>query len=261
VARIGAILDLGLEQRIGLRSLADAKRIKSPSAGVELQIQTTETMTTSELISIVLADDHPVVLHGVADILRAQADMKVLATCGDGTTAVHAIRELVPDIAVLDIAMPGLNGIEVLSGVAIDPIKTKIVLLTAVATDDQILAAIANGARGIVLKDAAPDSLVDCVRGVAVGKRWYPTDLVESALRRNAGRRENERVMQTLTPREQEIVVMVVEGITNKEIARRIDLTEGTIKIHLHNIYEKLKIPNRTALTAFAIAYENQRCH
>jgi two-component system nitrate/nitrite response regulator NarL len=215
-------------------------------------------MTTSEPISIVIADDHPVVLHGVAGILRVQPDMKVLATCKDGTAAAHAIRQFAPDIAVLDIAMPGLNGIEVLSDVAVDPVKTKVIFLTAVATDDQILAAIANGARGIVLKDAAPDNLVNCVRNVAVGKRWYPTDLVETALRRDAGRRENERIMQTLTPREQQIVVMVAEGITNKEIARRTDLTEGTIKIHLHNIYEKLEVANRTALTALAIAYQNQ---
>jgi two-component system, NarL family, nitrate/nitrite response regulator NarL len=218
-------------------------------------------MTKSEPISIVLADDHPVVLHGVAGILCAQADMKVLATCSDGDTAADAIRQLAPDIAVLDITMPGLDGIEVLSDLATKPLKTKVVFLTALATDDQILAAIANGARGIMLKDTAPDNLVNCIREVAVGKRWYPTDLVESALRRDAGRQENRRIMQTLTPRERQIVVMVAEGMANKEIARRIDLAEGTIKIHLHNIYEKLEIPNRTALTVFAIACQNQLRH
>jgi DNA-binding NarL/FixJ family response regulator len=210
-------------------------------------------MTTPELISIVVADDHPVILHGVAAILGAQADMKVLAACTDGNTAARAIRQLAPDIAVLDVAMPGLNGIEVLCGIATDQLKTKVVILTAVATDDQILAAITNGARGIMLKDAAPDSLVNCIRDVAAGKRWYPTDVVEPILRRDIGRRENERFRQSLTPREQQIVVLVAEGISNKEIARRIDVTDGTVKIHLHNIYGKLGIPNRTALTAFAM--------
>src|SRR5262245_11639064 len=103
-------------------------------------------MTTPELISIVLADDHPVVLHGVAGILRAHDDMKVLASCADGNIAADAIRQLAPDIAVLDVAMPGCNGIEVLSRIATDQLKTKVVFLTAVATDDQIIAAIANGA-------------------------------------------------------------------------------------------------------------------
>jgi two-component system nitrate/nitrite response regulator NarL len=208
-------------------------------------------------ISIVLADDHPVVLHGVAGILRAEPDMNVLAACNDGTAAVQSIRQFAPDIAVLDIAMPGLNGLEVLSNIVADGFKTKVVFLTAVATDDQVLAAIANGAKGIVLKDAASDSLVDCVRDIAAGKQWFPTDVVEAALRRDAGRRaESEHFVQKLTTREQQIVILVAEGLPNKNIARRIGLTEGTVKIHLHNIYEKLEVPNRTALTALAIAYQ-----
>jgi DNA-binding NarL/FixJ family response regulator len=215
--------------------------------------------TPSSAISIVLADDHPVVLHGVAGILRAQPEMKVLAACSDGTAATNAIRQFTPDVAVLDIAMPGRNGLDVLSDIVADGFRTKVVFLTAIASDEQILAAIANGAKGIVLKDAAPDSLVDCVRDVAAGKQWFPVDIVEAALRRDEGRRaESERFVQRLTAREQQIVLLVAEGLSNKEIARRIELTEGTIKIHLHNIYEKLEIPNRTALTALAIAYQYQ---
>jgi len=215
--------------------------------------------TPSSSISIVLADDHPVVLHGVAGILRAQPEMNVLAACSNGTAATNAIRQFAPDVAVLDIAMPGRTGLEVLSDIAADGFRTKVVFLTAVATDEQILVAIANGAKGIVLKDAAPDSLVDCVRDVAAGKQWFPIDIVEAALRRDAGRRnQSDRFVQRLTAREQQIVLLVAEGLSNKEIARRIELTEGTIKIHLHNIYEKLEVPNRTALTALAIAYQYQ---
>ncbi len=216
-------------------------------------------MLPGQTISIVLADDHPVVLHGVAGILRAQPDMNVLAACSDGSAAAQAIRQLVPDVAVLDLAMPGLNGLDVLSSVVNEGGKTKVVFLTAVATDDQILAAIANGAKGIVLKDAAPDSLVDCVRSVATGKQWFPTDLVEAALRHDGGRRADPSpFLHKLTAREQQIVLLVAEGLSNKDIARRIDVTEGTIKIHLHNIYDKLEIPNRTSLTALAIAYQHQ---
>jgi len=132
-------------------------------------------------ISIVVADDHPVVLHGVAGILRAQPDMNILAACSDGTGAAQAIQQLLPDVAVLDIAMPGLDGLGVLEGVMANGLKTRIVFLTALAADDQVLAAIANGAKGVILKDAAFDSLVDCVREVAAGKQWFPVDLVESA--------------------------------------------------------------------------------
>ena len=215
-------------------------------------------MLPPQTISLVLADDHPVVLHGVAGILRAQPDMNVLAACSDGSTAAQAIRQLVPEVAVLDVAMPRLNGLDILSSVVNDGGKTKVVFLTALATDDQILAAIANGAKGIVLKDAAPDSLVDCVRSVAAGKQWFPTDLVEAALRRDGRRRAvPPPFLHKLTAREQQIVLLVAEGLSNKDIARRIDVTEGTIKIHLHNIYEKLEIPNRTSLTALALAYQH----
>src|SRR5215471_3421288 len=96
--------------------------------------------TSSTSISIVLADDHPVVLHGVAGILRAQPEMNVLAACSDGTAATNAIRLFAPDIAVLDIAMPGRTGLDVLSDIATDGFRTKVVFLTAVASDEQILA-------------------------------------------------------------------------------------------------------------------------
>src|SRR6266511_4067311 len=120
-------------------------------------------------ISIVLADDHPVVLHGMASILRTQPDIKVVALCGDGIAAAKSIRTLVPDIAVLDISMPGLNGLDVLSGITSDGLSTKVIFLTAVATDSQILTAITRGAKGIMLEDMATESLADCVRQVASG--------------------------------------------------------------------------------------------
>ena len=213
----------------------------------------------ANVITIVVADDHPVVLHGVAGILRVQSDMNILAACSDGGSAVQAIQQLAPTVAVLDIAMPGVNGLDALSSIVESGSNTKVVFLTALATDDQILAAIANGAKGIVLKDAAFESLVDCVREVAAGKQWFPIDLVEAALRRDTEQRaESRRFVKRLTEREQQIVLLVAEGLSNKEIARRINLTEGTIKIHLHNIYDKLEVPNRTALTALAITYQHQ---
>jgi two-component system nitrate/nitrite response regulator NarL len=209
-------------------------------------------------ISIVLADDHPLVLRGAAEILSAQPDMDVLAVCTDGRAAAEAILQLAPNVAVLDIAMPGLNGLEVLSAITGEGGITKIVLLTAFATDDNILAAIANGAQGIVLKEAAPDSLVECVRTVAAGRQWFPTDLVETALRRDASRRDESDRFGLLTWREQRIVALVADGLSNKEIAGRTNLSEGTIKAYLHTIYEKLETPNRTTLTALALAFRHR---
>ena len=206
-------------------------------------------------ISIVLADDHPVVLHGMASILRAQPDINVVALCGDGIAAAEAIRQFVPDIAVLDIRMPGLNGLDVLSDITSDGFATKVIFLSAAATDDQILTAITRGAKGIMLKDIAPESLADCVRQVASGGQWFPADVVDAAMEREMGRRvQSKQLVQTLTPRERQVVVSLCEGNSNKKIARQLNLTEGTV--NLSNIYNKLGVANRTALTALRSSTE-----
>src|SRR6516225_6512498 len=151
-------------------------------------------------ISIVLADDHPVVLHGMASILRAQPDFNVVALCGDGIAAAKSIRTLVPDIAVLD-------SLDVLSGITSDGLATKVIFLTAVATDSQILTAITRGAKGIMLKDIAPESLAGCVRQVAAGREWFPADVVDAAMEREMERRvQSKQLVQTLTPRERQVV-------------------------------------------------------
>jgi len=121
-------------------------------------------------ISIVVADDHPVVLHGVADVLRLNSDMNVVAVCSDGATALEAIRKYSPDVAVLDIAMPGMTGLDVLDRIAADGLATKVVLLAASANDEQLCRAVAGGVRGIVLKEEALTELVQCIRAVAVGE-------------------------------------------------------------------------------------------
>src|SRR6516225_3390734 len=210
-------------------------------------------------ISIVLADDHPVVLHGMASILRAQPDINVVALCGDGIGAAEAIRQFLPDIAVLDISMPGLNGLDVLSGITSDGLGTKVIFLTAVATDSQILTAITRGAKGIMLKDIAPESLADCVRQVAGGREWFPADVVDAAMEREMGRRvQSKQLVQTLTPRERQVVVSLCEGNSNKMIARQLNLTEGTVNVASCTIYNKLGGATRTAVTALTIVHRDQ---
>jgi len=216
-------------------------------------------MMARRVTSIVVADDHPIVLHAVTGLLNSQADMKVIASCSDGTAAVDAIRKWSPDIAVLDIAMPGFSGLDVLASIAAANAATKVIFLTATAKDDQLLTALARGAKGIMLKDTALQDLVRCVREVAAGRNWFPTDVVDAALERETGRRlQRELIEEGLTARERQVMLLVSEGLSNKEIGRRLGLSEGTIKIHLHNIYEKIGVPNRTALTAVAIAHRDE---
>jgi DNA-binding NarL/FixJ family response regulator len=210
-------------------------------------------------ISIVVADDHPFVLHGVVDVLRSNSDMNVVAACSDGPSAAEAVRKWLPEIAVLDIFMPELTGLDVLTSIAADGLATKVVFLTATASDRQIVRAIAAGVKGIVLKEEALTKLVQCIRAVAEGGQWLPADLVNAALERENQRLSTtQNLTQLLTMRERQVVLLVAEGLPNKEVSRRLDLSEATVKIHLHNIYQKMHVNNRTALAALAIAYRDE---
>jgi two-component system, NarL family, nitrate/nitrite response regulator NarL len=209
-------------------------------------------------VSVIVADDHPVVLQGITEILRAQPDISVVAACSAGRAATAAIQQFTPDVAVLDIIMPDLTGLDVLLSIMKDRFKTRVVLLTAVATDDRVLAAMTSGAKGLLFKDTAPDNLVDCVRAVAKGKLWFPHDLLCAARERETGRQADGKcLIGALTPREGQIALLVSDGLPNKQVARQLNLAEGTVKLHLHNIYEKLGVPNRTALSAMAITHRD----
>jgi two-component system, NarL family, nitrate/nitrite response regulator NarL len=212
----------------------------------------------SRFTSIVVADDHPVVLHGITELLRAERDFKIVAMCHDGLSAISAIRTSRPDVAVLDIAMPGKTGLEVLTTIVSSGIATKVIFLTATVTNSQILTAIARGVKGVMLKDTAPQDLISCVRAIAAGREWLPPEIVDKAIEHESGRRlQRELIEDGLTDREREVMCLVAEGLANKEVGRRLGVSEGTVKIHLHKIYEKLGVANRTALAAVAIAHRD----
>jgi two-component system nitrate/nitrite response regulator NarL len=158
-------------------------------------------------------------------------------------------------VAVLDFFMPGLNGLDVLANMSAERRVTRAVFLTATATDKQLLAAVARGAKGIVLKETALDELVQCIRVVAAGREWLPPNLIDAAAEREVARHSvSQHLCQSLTSRERQIVLLVAEGLSNKEMCRRLGLSEGTVKIHLHNVYGKVGVNNRTALAAMAVA-------
>jgi DNA-binding NarL/FixJ family response regulator len=210
-------------------------------------------------ISIVVADDHPAVLHGVADVLTSHPDMTVVAACNDGASALRAIQQFAPTVAVLDVYMPGLNGLDVLARISAAQSRTKVVFLTATASEGQLLTAIARGAKGIVLKDASLTELVECVRAVAAGHHWLPSNLVDAALEHETRRQSaGQRLARSLTSRERHITSMVAEGLPNKEIGRRLDLSEATVKCHLHNIYKKLGVNNRQTLAMITITQREE---
>jgi RNA polymerase sigma factor (sigma-70 family) len=216
-------------------------------------------MTDEPALSVVIADDHPIVLSGLQTLINKDRMFQVVAACSDGISALNKIRETHPSLAVLDMSMPGLTGIEVLRALEKDNCKTRVVFLTALPSDDQILEVLSRGARGLMLKETAADDLLECLRSVSAGGRWLPKQVVDGALEREQKRNaEVNSIENTLTSRERELVLLVAEGLSNKEVARKVGVTEGTVKIHLHNIYKKLGVANRTTMAALATSYRDR---
>ena len=205
-------------------------------------------------LSIVIADDHPVVLAGLEQLLSLERDFAILGKCANGEEALRAVREHQPDVLVLDLQMPGKNGLAVLRELQAEArLATRVVVLTASLGDNDVLEAVRLGARGIVLKEMAPDLLVQCIRTVHAGGRWLERGAVTQALDRLMARENAAReAAKLLTARELEIVRLVARGGRNKAIGRELGITEGTVKIHLHNIYEKLGVESRMELALCA---------
>ena len=205
------------------------------------------------MIRLVLADDHPILLAGLEQLFREEPEFEVLARCRDGDEALKAVRLHRPDVLVLDIKMPGKDGLAVVREIQRDRIELGVVLLTAALEDSEVMEAIRLGVHGIVLKETAPHALVRAVRQVHAGGQWFEQQAAGRALsklvKRDAGERD---LAAVLTQREIEIVRRVATGRRNKEIARDLSITEGTVKIHLHNVYEKLKVGSRLELTLHA---------
>jgi DNA-binding NarL/FixJ family response regulator len=197
-------------------------------------------------IRTTLADDHPVVLEGLSAILSRSGDVEIVATDRDGDAALRTIVDTGPDVAVLDAVMPGMTGIEILAKVRSQGLSTRIVLLAGELGSDDLTEAIRLGVDGILLKDEAASVLQECVRSTAGGGRWVSIQLLERALNLAADARATE---SALTARESEIAESVAAGFQNKEIAQQLGIADGTVRIHVHNIFKKFGIQNRVELT------------
>jgi DNA-binding NarL/FixJ family response regulator len=204
-------------------------------------------------IRILLADDHPIVLDGLEALFRLEPDIEVVGRCLNGEEVLAEVRRLKPDLLLLDIRMPRLDGMEVLRTLRQERNATRVVLLAAVFEDDQVVEALRLGVRGMVLKELAPPLLIECVRRVHAGGQWIEQQAsgraLETLVRRDTAEKEMAR---ELTPREIELVRLAASGLRNREMSRRLEISEGTVKMHLHNVYRKLKLENRVALANYA---------
>src|SRR6266550_5319443 len=205
--------------------------------------------------SVVIADRHPVVLQGLIKVLRAEGGFEIVASCSDGTTCIAAIRNLLPDVAILDMSLPGLTGLEILTIANSESLSTRLVFFTASIEDRELVMSAAAGAYGLLPKDIELDILLQSLRQVADGQRLLPLPSSDQAVSREQSNiAVSDNALTVLTDRERQIMRLVSEGLSNKEIGRRLNISDGTIKQHLHHIYQKLEISNRTVLAALALA-------
>ena len=197
------------------------------------------------MINIVIADDHPIVLAGLGQLIRGQAGMQVVATCVNGTEALQAVRARRPDVLLLDINMPKLDGFGVLRTLANERADVRTIVLTAELDASAVGAARLAGARGVVLKELSPQHVLDCIRSVHAGSEW-----IEFLGRASAAPKKPALQHDTneLTPRERELATLVASGLRNREIAARLGISEGTAKLHLYNVYKKLGVSSRVEL-------------
>lgn len=207
-------------------------------------------MQESEIIRILVADDHPVVREGLVVILSTQPDFQVIAEAGDGKEAVNAVYDLKPDVVLLDLEMPVLDGVAALRAMRADNPDVRVIVFTAFDTDERIVTAIQAGAQGYLLKGAPRQELFNAIRVVHEGGSLLQPVVAFRLLQQMAKSEEPE--MTPLTPRELEVLQEVAQGLQNKEIAARLMISERTVKFHVSAILSKLDAGNRTEALAIA---------
>ncbi len=207
------------------------------------------------MIRVLLADDHQIVLQGLQALLSSEPDIEVIGGVSDGLQVSDTVELLKPDVLVLDLMMPGLNGLDVTRLVRQRSPKVQIIILSMHSNEAYVLQAIRNGASGYVLKDASPETLVDAIREVAAGNRYLSPTYSDLVMESYSQKSANVAVdpYDALTPREREVFLLVAECHSNNEIGEKLSISPRTVEVHRSRVMEKLNLRNHTHLIKYAV--------
>lgn len=212
-------------------------------------------MQHDEKIKVLIVDDHQIVRQGLRTFLELQEDILVVGEAGDGVAAVEMVRQFNPDIVLMDLVMPHLDGIEATRQVKSLAAGVKVIALTSFTEDEKVFPAIQAGASSYLLKDVSPDDLVEAIRAAHRGEARLHPDIMRKLMEQVAIQSTPQREMQgeSLTERELDVVRLVAQGRNNHEIAQDLVISEKTVKTHISNILGKLHLEDRTQLAIYAI--------
>jgi len=202
-------------------------------------------MASQAKIRVLVADDHPIVRHGIIANLKPQRDMTIIAEANDGVEATALIKEHLPDVVILDLRMPRKDGLEVVAELKESNLPTKVIIMTTFESEEDVHRSIKAGARGYLLKDSSQEEILDAIRRVSAGETYLPARIVQKVA-------EGMRQPQ-ISPRELEVLQAVAAGKSNKEIGVQLFIAEGTVKTHVKSLLEKLGAVGRTAAVKEAV--------
>lgn len=204
-------------------------------------------------IKVMIADDHSMVREGIMNLLELDENLDVVGFAKDGSDCIKKIPELNPDVLLLDINMPNMNGIEVLQELRERRSKVKVIMLTIHNEGEYILKAVDIGCAGYVLKDSDSNMLKKAIYTVYSGESFIQPDLIPVLNARLIKKEQEDEQLEKLTKREIEVLILLSEGLFNKEIAYKLDISERTVKNHISNIFKKINVSDRTQAAVFAI--------
>lgn len=215
-------------------------------------------MSTEQAASILMVDDHPLLRKGLSQLLSLEDDLVVVGEASCGQEAIELALQLEPDLITLDLNMQGMDGLETLKILREKGVDSRIIMLTVSDNDEDVVEAIRSGADGYLLKDMDPEEIIDKLREAALGKMVMSaklTEILAAALRKPE--RAGSRALASLTSRELEILKLIAKGMSNKLIARELDISDGTVKVHVKHFLKKLNLRSRVEAAVWMVNHQN----